>query len=111
MISRRVILILSAGALLIFVSGLSLTVGTIAICSVGGAAGSNICGQGIFATTLVTALSVLIGGMATFTTWILGLVKTATLRQWGWFTAILFLTPIASLVYSLKMRDQSPHGS
>ncbi len=106
MISSRVILILSASALLVLGGGISLTIGALAICSsAGGSLSSSGCGQAIFATTLVTSLSVLIGGIAAFTTWILGLVRTATLRQWGWFIAILFLTPIAPLAYSLRVRD------
>lgn len=105
MIPSRVILLLSAGALLALAGGLLLTMGALVICSSGGNAASSSCGQGIFITTLVTSLCVLIGGIATFTTWILGLVRTATLRQWRWFIAIFFLTPIVSLVYSLRVRD------
>ncbi len=105
MIPSRVILVLSAGALLALIGGLLLTMGALAVCSGGGNGASSSCGQEIFVTTLITSVSVLIGGMATFTTWILGLVRTATFRQWRWFIAILFLTPIASLVYSVRVRD------
>ena len=105
MISSRTILVLSAGALLALAGGIALTLGALAICSVGPSAASNSCGQAIFVTTLITSLCVLIGGIATFTTWILGLVRTSTRQQWGWFVAILFLTPVATLVYALRVRD------
>jgi hypothetical protein len=105
MMSSRTILVLSAGALLVFAGGIALTVGAVVICSAGPYAASNGCGQAIFVTTLITSLCVLVGGIATFTTWILGLVRAATRQQWGWFVAILFLTPIATLAYTLRVRD------
>lgn len=111
MISSRTILALSAGALLVFAGGIALTLGALMICSVGANATSNSCGQTIFVTTLITSLCVLIGGIATFTTWILGLVRAATRQQWRWFVAILFLTPIATLAYSLRVRDRPSAGS
>lgn len=32
--------------------------------------------------------------------WVMTLVRAARLRQWGWFTAALFLAPVAPLLYS-----------
>jgi len=83
MISSRVILVLSAGALLVFAGGIALTLGALVICSVEANAAPSGCGQAIFVTTLITSLCVLIGAIATFTTWILGLVRAATRQQWG----------------------------
>lgn len=107
MVSSRVILGLSAVALVLFAGGISLTGGGIAICTVAaGTAATDICGYSLFVTVLVTSVCVLIGGLAMFATWILGLVRAATLGQWKWFIAILFLTPIATLLYGLRERDR-----
>jgi hypothetical protein len=47
----------------------------------------------VVAPCLLLALA--LGGIA----WVLGLVRTIQLKQWGWFVLILFLTPIATLMY------------
>ncbi|HEY7348995.1 MAG TPA: hypothetical protein VH599_11850 [Ktedonobacterales bacterium] len=33
--------------------------------------------------------------------WVTGLFTTARVKQWGWFAAILFLSPLATFFYSL----------
>jgi hypothetical protein len=33
--------------------------------------------------------------------WVMALTQTARWRQWGWFVAVLFLSPVATLLYAL----------
>jgi hypothetical protein len=41
------------------------------------------------------------GALAAVVAWILGLITTAHLRRWGWFVAVLLLSPLGSLLYGL----------
>lgn len=37
----------------------------------------------------------------TFVGWILGIVKTAMIGRWGWFVAVLLLSPLGSVLYGI----------
>jgi len=41
------------------------------------------------------------GALAALVAWILGLLTTARVRRWGWFIAVLLLSPLGSLLYGL----------
>jgi hypothetical protein len=41
------------------------------------------------------------GALAAVVAWILGLITTAQLGRWGWFVAVLLLSPLGSLLYGL----------
>jgi hypothetical protein len=41
------------------------------------------------------------GVLAAILAWILGLIKTAQIRRWGWFAAVLLLPALGSLLYGL----------
>jgi hypothetical protein len=41
------------------------------------------------------------GVIAAIVAWIMGLIKTAQIRRWGWFLAVLVLPPLGSLLYGL----------
>ena len=41
------------------------------------------------------------GVLAALVAWIMGLIKTAQIRRWGWFAAVLLLPALGSLVYGL----------
>lgn len=41
------------------------------------------------------------GALAALAAWILGLITTARVRRWGWFVAVLLLSPLGSLLYGL----------
>ena len=41
------------------------------------------------------------GVIAAILAWIMGLIKTAQIRRWGWFAAVLLLPALGSLVYGL----------
>ena len=41
------------------------------------------------------------GVLAALAAWIMGLAKTAQVRRWGWFAAVLLIPPLGSLLYGL----------
>jgi hypothetical protein len=41
------------------------------------------------------------GVIAAIFAWIMGLIKTAQIRRWGWFAAVLLLPALGSLLYGL----------
>jgi hypothetical protein len=41
------------------------------------------------------------GVIAALLAWIMGLIKTAQIRRWGWFAAVLLLPALGSLLYGL----------
>jgi uncharacterized membrane protein len=47
-------------------------------------------------------------GILFLITWIMGLVKTAKMKRWGWFAALFFLTPITSLLFGLIGPEDEP---
>lgn len=60
---------------------------------------------------LMAALSlafgpVLVSGIVGFPAWVMALVRTARVRRWGWFVAILLLSPVATLVYGVFGPEQ-----
>jgi len=47
-----------------------------------------------FVLYLAGVIPVLVG-------WIMGLMKTAQIRRWGWFVAVLLTIPVGSLLYGI----------
>lgn len=43
----------------------------------------------------------LAGVLAALLAWIVGLIRTAQLRRWGWFVVVLFISPLGSLLYGV----------
>jgi hypothetical protein len=41
------------------------------------------------------------GVLAAVLAWIMGLIKTAQIRRWGWFAAVLLLPALGALLYGL----------
>lgn len=41
------------------------------------------------------------GTVAAIIAWLVGLIKTAQIGRWGWFVAVLLLSPLGSLLYGL----------
>ena len=41
------------------------------------------------------------GALAALAAWILGLAKTAQIKRWGWFVAVLLTPPLGTLLYGL----------
>src|SRR5579862_233153 len=68
------------------------------------------CQQALYGPTCVRGTSTevaigivlyLAGALAILAAFLFGLVKTAQLRRWGWFVAVLLLSPLGSLLYGL----------
>jgi hypothetical protein len=51
-----------------------------------------------------------IGGLVSLAVWIMGMIMMARIKRWGWFVAILFLSPLATLLYGI-MGPTAPKGS
>jgi hypothetical protein len=41
------------------------------------------------------------GVIAAIVAWVMGLIKTARIRRWGWFAAVLLLPVLGSLLYGV----------
>jgi hypothetical protein len=47
-------------------------------------------------------IALYLGGVAAaLLAWILGLIKTARIGRWGWFVAVLLVSPLGSLLFGL----------
>ena len=53
-------------------------------------------------TRTIAALIFLgLGAIPWIAVWIIGLVKTIQAKSWGWFVAVLLLSPLSTLAYGL----------
>ena len=68
------------------------------------------CQQALYGPTCATGTSTeiaigivlyLAGTLAILAAFVLGLIKTAQIRRWGWFVAVLLLSPLGSLLYGI----------
>ncbi len=101
--NKRTITILSIVGIVLFIVGIV----------VAGAAAANAaasCQNATDTTSCVNAsagglgiagLVYLLGIVASLIAWIMGLVKTAQIGRWGWFVAVLLISPLGSLLYGL----------
>jgi hypothetical protein len=87
--SRRVLLIVSGLSVL----AIALSAVTVLVVSV---ARLNL-NSGIF-TALVT--TVVMGALAGFAAWILGMMQAARGRQWDWFVEVLVLGALGALIFA-----------
>lgn len=68
------------------------------------------CGTTIVVAVFVATWLILVGGLLATAAWVIGLVFAAQREEWGWFAAILFLSPIATLIYSRRLAPPiGPH--
>jgi hypothetical protein len=51
-------------------------------------------------------LLILVGFLASLVGWLVALVRTAQTHRWGWFVAVLLLSPVASLIYGIAGPDR-----
>lgn len=56
--------------------------------------------SGSRATTIGLVLY-LAGVLAALLAWLMGLLKTAQIRRWGWFVVVLLISPLGSLLYGV----------
>ncbi len=89
--SKRTILIMSAVSLGLVVLGILVPGTSLALTA-------NI----PQAVLLVGAVLFLLGCLAGIAAWVSGLIKTAAVRQWGWFVAIVVFNVIGTLAYALR---------
>lgn len=113
---KRAILILSIVAMLLLVIGLVVVVGagaSVAANCTTDAAGHTSCPTNAATTGAVggAAIGILLlvlGFLTTAVAWIMGLIKTAQVKAWGWFVAVLLVSPLGSLIYGIAGPDQAP---
>ena len=67
------------------------------------------CTSTIAIAVFVAIWLILVGGLLATAAWIIGLVFAAQREEWGWFAAILLLTPIATLIYSRRLALHIAH--
>ena len=110
---KRAILILSILAIVVLVVGLVAFFGAAATAAANctqTTAGQAQCNNGATGTiaggAILGVLGLFGGALLAFVTWILGLVKTAQIKRWGWFIAVFFLTPLSTLIYGIAGPDE-----
>ena len=42
-----------------------------------------------------------LGLLGSFVAWVLGIIKMAQLKRWGWLVAVILVTPLATLLYGI----------
>ncbi len=96
---KRTTLILSIVAIVLFIAGFAL-IGS-------AAAGQASCPSGAAGTAGLGVLVYSLGGLCSAVAWILGIIKTATLKRWGWFVVVLLLGTLGTLIYGAAGPDQA----
>src|SRR5215472_14005110 len=93
-VSKRTILFLSIGAIILGIVGWGVLLSAAANCAstqtttTGGAA---TCSAGAAGGAAIATLVLLLAGLLTFVAWLLGIIKTARMSRWGWFVVVLLL--------------------
>ncbi len=101
---KRATLILSIVAILLFIVGVVLAGSAAASCTT--AADQAGCSASAAGGLGIGALLYGLGALCSAVAWILGIIKTATLKRWGWFVLVLLLSPLGSLIYGAAGPDQ-----
>lgn len=91
--TKRNILILSVVGIVCIIGGILITRAE--------ASGGGTTGFG----AIVYILGLIISAVA----WIMGIVKTAVTRHWGWLIAVVILGTLGSLIYGLAGPDDTAH--
>jgi hypothetical protein len=105
-LNKRTIAILSIVAIVLFVVGFVIagaaTAATLSQCQANadGTVPAS-CGASAAGGLGIALLVYLLGAVAAVIAWIMGLVKTAQIGRWGWFVAVLLISPLGSLIYGL----------
>lgn len=102
---KRATLILSILALALIIAGVALVASAASGCTTT-AAGQASCTSSATGSASLGVLLYVVGGLATAVAWILGIIKTATIKRWGWFVLVLLLSPLGSLIYGAAGPDQ-----
>jgi hypothetical protein len=114
---KRAVLILSIVAMLLLIVGTFMFFGSVASAAsqcaqITDPAAQQQCAQQAGtqqAGSIALGFLVLgLGGLATTIAWVLGLIKTAQVKAWGWFVAVLLVSPLGSLIYGIAGPDSPP---
>jgi hypothetical protein len=107
-LTRRVIMILSAVSLVALVASIVLVAAPGAYCLSSARASSctGALGIGIFFASALLLVALVTGVVA----WIMGMLQAADEKRWGWFVAVLLLGAIGSLAYGLAKSEASSAG-
>ncbi len=92
---------LSLGAIILYLVGYGMAFAAAANCvsnASGSTAAVSTCAAGGVG---ISSILMIVGGLLTLVGWIMGLVKTAQIRRWGWFVLVLLLSPLGSLIYGI----------
>lgn len=103
---KRATLILSILAIVLIIAGTALVVSAASGCTAATATAPASCSSGAAGNAALGGILNLVGYIATFVAWILGIIKTATLKRWGWMVLVLLLSPLGSLIYGAAGPDQ-----
>lgn len=103
--SKRTILFLSLGAILLGIVGaVVFAVGIGAAANCAGPGATTITQECLAQGTTPTYIAFALFGLAALLGligWIGGLIKTATIGAWGWFVAVLILGSLGALIYGI----------
>ncbi|HZC79588.1 MAG TPA: hypothetical protein VE258_17660 [Ktedonobacterales bacterium] len=104
--SKRTIVILSIGAILLYIGGfVAIGAGAASCVGTGSTATTAAnCTAGAGALGLGTIL-IVVGSILALIAWIFGLIKSAQASAWGWFVLVLLISPLGSLIYGLAGPD------
>jgi hypothetical protein len=100
-LSKRTILYLSLGSIVLIILGVIFAVVAatgITTDATGAATGAS-ASTGIFGILALACYG--IGAILAVIAWIGGLIKTATISAWGWFVVVLILGSLGALIYAL----------
>jgi hypothetical protein len=92
-LNKRTILILTLVSIVLIIVGAVLTGASISTTTTTGTTTPSASGPGLAVYA--------IGGLVALVTWIMGLVKTAQLKRWGWFVEVLLLGLLGTLIYGI----------
>jgi hypothetical protein len=98
--SKRTILFLSIGAIIVGIVGWVILLGAAASCTATSSTAAT-CGTGAAGGALASTLLLLVAAILTFVAWLLGIIKTARIGKWGWFVLVLLISPLGSLIYGI----------
>lgn len=69
-------------------------------CLAGTDAAPTACMSTITVAVFIMTSLIMVGGILATAAWIIGLVLAGQREEWGWFVAIIFLTPVATILYA-----------
>lgn len=94
---------LSLAALGILIASVAVPTAPIVGCLAANNTAPTACTSTIAIAAFAATWLILVGSLLATAAWVIGLVFAAQREEWGWFAAILLLSPIATLIYSRRL--------